>query len=275
MGISEVNENVLSPQDVRKILDSDNMEIVKLCKKANVTPQKTDDGKTYFSLDDVRALKTAKDSSGHTSVMSKNASQLVVDSLLKTLGRMETNITESISKVFSPSDNSYTDAPNIHVAPQDLGFPGILPVLNKKSISQQDPDLSYWSKVEGLSDVDIVKIFHFETNNSIIVAYENGNIDFIIENKIINLCDIKDKSLSSSKTLNICREFDDKAYLVYPFGIVIIDLRELVISDTWFTKRDNKQFVPTDISHNSKKWYITTTEGIFSNDTYRLRSPIH
>jgi len=94
-----VNENVLSPQDVRKILDSDNMEIVKLCKKANVTPQKTDDGKTYFSLDDVRALKTAKDSSGHTSVMSKNASQLVVDSLLKTLGRMETNITESISKV--------------------------------------------------------------------------------------------------------------------------------------------------------------------------------
>ncbi len=139
-------------------------------------------------------------------------------------------------------------------------------LLNKKSISQQDPDLSYWSKVEGLSDVDIVKIFHFETNNSIIVAYENGNIDFIIENKIINLCDIKDKSLSSSKTLNICREFDDKAYLVYPFGIVIIDLRELVISDTWFTKRDNKQFVPTDISHNSKKWYITTTEGIFSND---------
>ena len=43
---------------------------------------------------------------------------------------------ESISKVFSPSDNSYTDAPNIHVAPQDLGFPGILPVLNKKSIEQ-------------------------------------------------------------------------------------------------------------------------------------------
>ena len=43
---------------------------------------------------------------------------------------------ESISKVFSPSDNSYTDTPNLHVAPQDLGFPGILPVLNKKSIEQ-------------------------------------------------------------------------------------------------------------------------------------------
>ena len=95
----DVNENVLSPQDVRKILDSDNMEIVKLCKKADITPRKTDEGKTYFSLDDVRALKVAKDSSGSTSVMSKNASQLVVDSLLKSLNRMENNITESISKL--------------------------------------------------------------------------------------------------------------------------------------------------------------------------------
>ena len=60
MGVSEVNDNVLSPQDVRKILDSDNMEIVKLCKKADVSPRKTDDGKTYFSLDDVRALSKQK-----------------------------------------------------------------------------------------------------------------------------------------------------------------------------------------------------------------------
>ncbi len=43
---------------------------------------------------------------------------------------------ETISKVFSPSNNSYTDAPNTHIAPQDLGFPGILPVLNKEALKQ-------------------------------------------------------------------------------------------------------------------------------------------
>lgn len=100
VGVSEVNENILSPQDVRKILESDNMEIVKLCKKADITPRKTDDGKTYFSLDDVRALKQAKDSSSNVpATMSKNASQLVVDSLLKTLQKMENNITDSVSKI--------------------------------------------------------------------------------------------------------------------------------------------------------------------------------
>ncbi|MCR5266277.1 MAG: hypothetical protein K6E29_06760 [Cyanobacteria bacterium RUI128] len=100
MGISETEENILSPQDVRKILDSDNMEIVKLCKKADISPRKTDDGKTYFSMDDVRALKLLKEgSSSVPTTMSKNASQLVVDSLIKSLHRMENNITDSVVKI--------------------------------------------------------------------------------------------------------------------------------------------------------------------------------
>lgn len=100
MGISEMNENILSPQDVRKILDSDNMEIVKLCKKADISPKKTEDGKTYFSMDDVRALKLLKEGSSNVpSTMSKNASQLVVDSLIKSLHRMENNITDSVVKI--------------------------------------------------------------------------------------------------------------------------------------------------------------------------------
>lgn len=94
-----MNENILSPQDVRQILDSDNLEIVKLCKKADISPRKTEDGKTYFSMDDVRTLKKLKNSSANAPAISKNASQLVVDSLLKSLHRMETSITDSVSKI--------------------------------------------------------------------------------------------------------------------------------------------------------------------------------
>lgn len=100
MGVNQVNDNVLSPQDVRKILESDNIEIVGLCKKADVSPKKTDDGKIYFSLEDVRALKQAKETLSPVGTkMSTNASQLVVDSLLKSLHSMENNITESVTKI--------------------------------------------------------------------------------------------------------------------------------------------------------------------------------
>lgn len=94
-----MNENVLSPQDVRQILDTDNLEIVKLCKEADINPKKNEEGMTYFSLDDVRALKQVKDSGMRAPAITKNASQLVVDSLLKSLSRMENNITSSISKL--------------------------------------------------------------------------------------------------------------------------------------------------------------------------------
>lgn len=100
MTAGKVDDSVLSPQDVRKILNSDNVEIVKLCKKADVSPKKTSDGKTYFSMDDVRALKHAKEILAPSKTgISQNASQLVVDSLLKSLHRMEDNITNSVSKI--------------------------------------------------------------------------------------------------------------------------------------------------------------------------------
>ncbi len=43
---------------------------------------------------------------------------------------------ESNSKVFSPATNGYTEAPNSHVAYQDLGFPGILPVANEEAVKR-------------------------------------------------------------------------------------------------------------------------------------------
>ena len=43
---------------------------------------------------------------------------------------------ESNSKVFSPAVNGYTETPNANVAYQDLGFPGILPSVNKTSVEQ-------------------------------------------------------------------------------------------------------------------------------------------
>ena len=100
--ISEnIKGKVLSPQDLRKILNADNMEIVKLCRKASIVPQKDENGKTYFSMEEARILKQAKDSK--KDVMPKSSSQVVVNTLLSSLKKMEdnmtTSITDSITKV--------------------------------------------------------------------------------------------------------------------------------------------------------------------------------
>ncbi|WP_369404840.1 Asp-tRNA(Asn)/Glu-tRNA(Gln) amidotransferase subunit GatB [Piscibacillus salipiscarius] len=39
------------------------------------------------------------------------------------------------SKIFSPSSNAFGDEPNTNVNPIDLGYPGVLPVLNEEAVN--------------------------------------------------------------------------------------------------------------------------------------------
>ena len=137
-------------------------------------------------------------------------------------------------------------------------------LLDKASTQSGEPDISVWSKVEGLSDIDIVKIFHEDEYNSLIICYLNGNIDLVRNDKLINIRDVMDKSISTSKQIQNCRFFDGKAFMVYPFGVVVLDLEQMIIMDTWFTKRAHEQLDATDITKNSQRYYISTTEGVFS-----------
>ena len=100
---------VLLPNDVRKLLNIDNKEIVELCKKTSVTPKKDKKGQIYFSVDEVKKLRNAKstvvtemknsEKKATLPVMTKPNSQAVVNGLLETLNKMENNITTSMTKL--------------------------------------------------------------------------------------------------------------------------------------------------------------------------------
>lgn len=100
---------VLLPNDVRKLLNIDNKEIVELCKKTSVTPKKDHKGQIYFSVDEVKKLRNAKsavvtemknsEKKATLPVMTKPNSQAVVNGLLETLNKMENNITTSMTKL--------------------------------------------------------------------------------------------------------------------------------------------------------------------------------
>ena len=47
---------------------------------------------------------------------------------------MHCEISETKSKVFSSARNDYSDIPNSNIRPLDMGFPGTLPVVNKKAV---------------------------------------------------------------------------------------------------------------------------------------------
>ena len=99
MVTQELEKSVLSPQEVRDILKTDNREIVRLCKKASIVPKKDKSGQTYFSYNEVQNLKTIQGAAPKSTALTQADSQKVVGNLLSSLEEMEKSITGSLAKI--------------------------------------------------------------------------------------------------------------------------------------------------------------------------------
>lgn len=96
-----LKEKILSPQEVRAILNTDNKEIVELCKRASIMPRKNSKGHTYFSYDEVKNLRKVQAQQKVTNpVVTAGAKQpTAIQNILTSLKEMENSLSDRIAKV--------------------------------------------------------------------------------------------------------------------------------------------------------------------------------
>lgn len=96
-----LREKTLSPQEVRAILNTDNKEIVELCKCASILPRKNSKGQTYFSYDEVKNLRKVQAQRGVTNPMVTQVQKQpsAMRSILASLQEMENKLSDKIAKV--------------------------------------------------------------------------------------------------------------------------------------------------------------------------------
>lgn len=96
-----LKEKTLSPQEVRAILNTDNKEIVELCKRASIMPRKNSKGHTYFSYDEVKNLRKVQAQKGVTSPMAVQMQKQpsAIQNILVSLKEMENTLSNRIAKV--------------------------------------------------------------------------------------------------------------------------------------------------------------------------------
>ena len=94
-------EKILSPQEVRAILNTDNKEIVELCKRASIMPRKNSKGHTYFSYDEVKNLRKVQAQKKVTNpiVTSVQKQPTAIQNILTSLKEMENNLSDRMAKV--------------------------------------------------------------------------------------------------------------------------------------------------------------------------------
>ncbi|MDX9918918.1 MAG: two-component regulator propeller domain-containing protein [Paludibacter sp.] len=102
------------------------------------------------------------------------------------------------------------------------------------SIDKEDLGMEFYSKLSGLSDVNISRIEYDKINKQLLITYNNGNIDLMTEGGIINIPDLYMKQMSASKSVNQIRFLGDRAYLACDFGIMVVNMTKREIADTYF-----------------------------------------
>lgn len=131
------------------------------------------------------------------------------------------------------------------------------------SYNRSSNEVSRLNKVTGLSDAGISAMVYSTEYKTLVVAYSNTNLDLIKDNTIINLNDIKRKTILGNKTINRVFCIDKYAYLACGFGIVVVDMVKEEIHDTYYIGDNGSQVNVLDITYDGTKIYAATEKGIY------------
>ncbi len=96
-----------------------------------------------------------------------------------------------------------------------------------------DGTLEPFSRIDGLSAVDITDVQYNDAGDLAIVTYKSGGIDFIKDNTILPLDAILRAGITGSKTINHIAIFGQEAFLSTDFGVVVLNLNRLEVKETW------------------------------------------
>lgn len=133
------------------------------------------------------------------------------------------------------------------------------------SYNKSTGDLKTYSKVNGFSGVGVAQLGYAPGVNTLVIAYDDANIDLLKGDEIINMSQIIDYPLTGIKKINGITIQGDSAILSCSFGVVIMDLRnEVVKTDVKFSDAAAFNGVECyDAAVLNGYYYFATTNGIY------------
>jgi len=135
------------------------------------------------------------------------------------------------------------------------------------SFNKTDNSVERFFKGNGLSDTDVTAINYSHADQTLVVGYQNGNIDVVHRGKLINISELLTSDILANKEVNEIYFDQNRAYLSCGFGIVVVDLKKMEIADTYYLGENASYIVVNDFEKTTDHWYAATENGIYRAST--------
>ncbi len=129
-------------------------------------------------------------------------------------------------------------------------------------VSKNEGEITRLSKVSGFSDVGIRTLNYSATDEKLLIAYKNSNIDIFYRNDVINIPDILRSTVTGDKAINNISFYNSKAYLSTGLGIVVIDLVKYEVSNTFLIGNSGGNVQVNGFAATANLFYAATEEGL-------------
>ena len=127
-----------------------------------------------------------------------------------------------------------------------------------------DNSISRMNRVTGLSDVNITTIEYDKNLQALFIGYENGNLDVVQNEQVINISDIKRANIIGLKQINKINVFGNLSYLSTSFGIVVVDVAKREVKDTYKIGPNGNELEVFEVTINGNTIVAATKDGVYS-----------
>lgn len=133
-------------------------------------------------------------------------------------------------------------------------------------LNKEDASIKRVSKIEGFSEVRMNKAKYDPNTKTLVIAYQNGNLDLVKDNTITNInAIVNNNTIQGVKTINHIHFNDKKAYLSTSFGLLVVDILKAEIKESYTSIGPGGSTIAINSCATlNDSIYIATNEGIFA-----------
>lgn len=132
------------------------------------------------------------------------------------------------------------------------------------TIAKADGSTEVLSRVTGLSDVNVKQIKYHAPSRTVVIGYDNLNIDLVKDGVVYNIPDILNKRIIGDKLLNSITIIEQTAYLACSFGILLVDIPRRRLVDSYVNLGPNgTNLSVTDVAVYNGNMYAASAVGIY------------